>query len=68
MEGYFSLVGCIKYIASNEGIGCLRLQIISTTTKKNKLDKIRLCEKVDFLALNEIRDLDKDAMKTHYRR
>lgn len=31
---YFSLVGCMKYIASIVGNGCLRLYMSSTTTKK----------------------------------
>lgn len=31
---YFSLVGWMKYIASIEGRGCLRLNMSSTTTEK----------------------------------
>jgi|AraCvinosormetaG_1042628.scaffolds.fasta_scaffold08878_4 hypothetical protein len=31
---YFSLVGWMKYIASIEGSGCLRLNMSSTTTEK----------------------------------
>jgi hypothetical protein len=34
MITYFSLVGCMKYMASNEGNGCLLLYKSSTTAEE----------------------------------
>lgn len=41
---YFSFVGWMKYMASIEGRGCLRLNMSSTTAEKGQLKAIMLCQ------------------------